>query len=57
MDAAKTPVGIKSGIRRSVPGASVGAVVGSVLQWWDGNSESPLRLVRAIYRETRGGVR
>lgn len=57
MDGAKTSARVKNGIRRSVPGASVGALVGSVVQWRDGNSEAPLRLVRAIYRESRGGVR
>jgi hypothetical protein len=57
MDGQKTSARIKDGVRRSVPGASVGALVGSVVQWRDGNSEAPLRLVRAIYRESRGGVR
>jgi hypothetical protein len=52
-DGAKTSARIRNGIRRSVPGASLGAVFGSVMQWRDGNSEAPLRLVRAIYREGR----
>lgn len=54
---AMIPARIRSGIRRSVPGASVVAVVGSVVQWWDGNSEAPLRLVALPSTVSRGGGR